>query len=76
MGFIIQRSDIESVISNVPGAIERVLYLVYTKILKFQQNQNQTQSLSLANKLSESPNNSNGFNMQNSILKRNSSIEE
>jgi hypothetical protein len=46
----------------------------YTKILKYQQNQSQTQSLSLGNKLSEMQNSINGTNFQNNILKRNSNM--
>lgn len=74
MGFMIQRSDIESIISNTPGAIERVLYMVYTKLLKLQQNANQTQSISLANKLSDMSLSMSKTNTQFSPLKNMPSI--
>lgn len=60
LGLIIHRSDIESIISNNPGSIERVLYMVYSKIINFQQGGSQSQSMSIANKLSEL---SNGINV-------------
>lgn len=52
MGFQISRVDIENIIACAPGTIERVLHFIYKKILAYQQ-ETQTKTLSLANKLSE-----------------------
>jgi hypothetical protein len=57
MGIIIQRADIESIISNTPGTIEKVLYMVYSKIILSQNNNNPSQSISIANKLTDLSNN-------------------
>ena len=48
LGFVINRNDIESVIGCQPGAIERVLYMVYSKIIALQnvaENQNNLKTL-------------------------------
>lgn len=51
LGFQVSRADVEGIIANSPGAIERVLHYVYSRLLSSQQVPSSQAQLS--NKISE-----------------------